>query len=171
MADIYDTGSRAAVADEGTTLGTFLDYLREALVAKVTGVSEEDARRRLVRSATTLAGLVKHLARVEMSWFQYRLAQVSVEELPELQRWLDDPESEFRVEGDETIDVLIARYRRQCELSREVASRFDLDHMVPHPVLGEVSARWITVHMIEETARHLGHADILREEIDGSTGD
>lgn len=171
MADIYDTGSKAAVADERTTLAAFLDYPREALVAKVTGVSEEDARRRLVPSDTTLAGLVKHLARVEMSWFQHRLAQIPVEELPELRSWLDDPEGEFHVEEDETIDVLVARYRRQCELSREVAARFDLEHVVPHPALGEVSARWITVHMIEETARHVGHADILREQIDGSTGD
>ena len=171
MADIYDTGSKAAVADERTTLAAFLDYLREALVAKVTGVSEEDARRRLVPSATTLAGLVKHLTRVEMSWFQHRLAQIPVEELPELEHWLDDPEGEFRIEEDETLDVLIARYRRQCELSREVAGRFDLDHVVPHPALGQVSARWITVHMIEESARHVGHADILREQIDGSTGD
>ena len=171
MADIYDTGPKAAVADEPTTLWAFLDFYREALVAKVTGVSEEDARRRRVPSATTLAGLVKHLARVEMSWFQHRLGQIPVEDLPELARWLDDPEAEFRVEEDETLDVLIERYRRQCELSREVAARFDLDHVVPHPALGEVSARWITVHMIEETARHLGHVDILREQIDGSVGD
>ncbi len=171
MADIYDTGANAAVADERTTLGTFLDYYREALVAKVIGVSEEDARRRLVPSATTLAGLVKHLSRVEMSWFQHRLAQIPVEDLPELRRWLDDPEGEFRVDEHETVDLLVARYQQQCETSRGVAARFELDHVVPHPSLGEVSARWITVHMIEETARHVGHADILREQIDGSTGD
>ncbi len=171
MADIFDTGDRAAVADERTTLAAFVDYYREALVAKVTGVSEADARRRLVPSATTLAGLLKHLSRVEMSWFQHRLAQIPVEDLPELRHWLDDPEGEFRVDQHETVDALVSRYRQQCKISREVAARFDLDHVVPHPAVGKVSARWITVHMIEETARHAGHADILREQIDGSTGD
>lgn len=124
MADIYDTGPTAAVADERTTLAAFLNYYREAFAAKVVGVSEEDARRRLVPSATTLAGLVKHLCRVEMSWFQHRLAQIPVENLPELRRWLDDPESKFLVVDDETVDLLVVRYRRQCEISREGRSTF-----------------------------------------------
>ncbi len=171
MADIYDTGQRAAVADERTTLETFLDYYREAVKAKLRGLSEEDARRRLVPSATTLSGLIKHLCRVEASWFQFRLAQMSPEDLPVLRGWIEDPERDFRVGPNETVDVLIAQYDEQCTLSRETAARFDLDHVVPHPALGQVSARWIYVHMIEETARHAGHADILREQIDGLTGD
>lgn len=171
MPDVFDTGKKAAVADERTTLAAFLDYYREAIKAKVRGVSEENARRRLVPSQTTLASLIKHLARVEMSWFQHRLAQVPLEELPYLRRVLEDPDSDFRVEPDETVESLIARYDEQCARSREIASQRDLDDVVPHPALGEVSMRWIIVHMIEETARHAGHADILREQIDGSTGD
>jgi hypothetical protein len=102
MANIFDTGELAAVADERTTLGVFLDYYREAVKAKVRGVSEEDARRRLVPSATTLAGLIKHLCRVEVSWFQHRLAQIPSGDLPAL-RWIDDdPDGDFRVAPHET---------------------------------------------------------------------
>lgn len=171
MVDIYDTGKVAAVADERTTLEAFLDYYRDVIKAKVRGVSEEDARRRLVPSATTLSALIKHLCRVEASWFQHRLAQMSADDLPLLRGWIDDPERDFRVAPAETVEVLIAQYDEQCFLSRETAARFDLDHVVPHPALGQVSARWIYVHMVEETARHAGHADILREQLDGTTGD
>jgi hypothetical protein len=171
MPDIYDTGQKAAVADERTTLEAFLDYYRQAMRSKVAGLSEEDARRRLVPSATTLSGLIKHLSRVEASWFQFRLAQADPEDVPVLRGWIDDPERDFRVGPEETLDLLVARYDEQCALSREAAARFDLDHVVPHPALGRVSARWIYVHMIEETARHVGHADILREQLDGSLGD
>jgi hypothetical protein len=171
VADVFDTGKLAAVADERTTLGAFLDYYREAVKAKVSGVSEEDARRRVVPSATTLAGLIKHLGRVEVSWFQHRLAQIPAEDLPALRLIANDPDGDFRVGPDETIESLIAEYDAQCARSRELAEKFQLDDVVPHPALGEVSLRWIFVHMIEETARHAGHADILREQIDGTTGD
>jgi hypothetical protein len=170
MADIFDTGKVAAVADERTTLETFLDYYREAVKAKVRDLSEEDARRRLVPSATTLAGLIKHLCRVEVSWFQHRLAQIPSEDLPVL-RWIDEPDGDFRVSPEETVEMLIAQYDEQCALSRQTAARFKLNEVVPHPALGQVSLRWIYVHMIEETARHAGHADILREQLDGTTGD
>lgn len=171
MANIFDTGELAAVADERTTLEAFLDYYRAAVKAKVRGLSEEDARRRLVPSATTLSGLIKHLCRVEASWFQHRLAQIPVDDVPVLRRAVEDPEDEFRLGPEETVEMLIARYDEQCALSRRAAAPFKLDDVVPHPALGQVSARWIYVHMIEETARHAGHADILREQIDGATGD
>jgi uncharacterized damage-inducible protein DinB len=171
MPDLFDTAESFAVADERTTIEAFLDYYREVIKAKVRGLSEEEARRRLVPTQTTLASLIKHLARVEMSWFQHRLDQTPLEELPDVQRVFEDPDSDFRVEPDETVEKLIARYDEQCARSREVAARKQLDDIVPHPALGEVTMRWILVHMIEETARHAGHADILREQIDGSTGD
>ncbi len=171
MADVFDTGEVAAVADERTTLAAFLDFYREVMKAKVRGLSEEDARRRLVPSLTTPAGLIKHLTRVEVSWFQHRLAQVPASDLPLLRGFQDDPERDWRIEPDDTVGGLIDEYDRQCELSRETTVAYELDHVVPHPYLGEVSLRWIYVHMIEETARHAGHADILREQIDGSTGD
>ena len=171
MPDVFDTGKVAAVANERTTLEALLDYCRDAIKAKLRGVSEEDARRRLVPSQTTLGGLIKHLARVEVSWFQHRLGQIPVEDLPLLSRAIEDPESDFRVEEEDTVEALIARYEEQCARSREIAAHHELDDVVPHPVLGEVSMRWIVIHMIQETARHAGHADILREQIDGSTGE
>ena len=171
MPDVFDTGKVAAVANERTTLEALLDYCRDAVKAKLRGVSEEDARRRLVPSQTTLGGLIKHLARVEVSWFQHRLGQIPVEDLPLLSRAIEDPESDFRVEEEDTVEALIARYEEQCARSREIAAHHELDDVVPHPVLGEVSMRWIVIHMIQETARHAGHADILREQIDGSTGE
>ena len=171
MADVFDTGKIAAVADERTTLNAFLDYYRDAVKAKLRGLPDEDANRKLVQSDTTLASLIKHLARVEMSWFQHRLAQTPLEELPYLQRVFEDPDSDFRIDAGESTDILIARYDEQCARSREIASTKQLDDVVPHPALGEVSMRWIMVHMIEETARHAGHADILREQIDGTIGD
>jgi hypothetical protein len=170
MGDIFDIGEASAVADERTTLEVFLDYYREAVKGKARGLSDEDARRHLVPSATTLLGLIKHLCRVEVSWFQHRLAQIPSEELPAL-RWIDQPDGDFRIAPEETVETLLAQYEEQCAVSRETAARFELDDAVPHPVLGEVSLRWIYVHMIEETARHAGHADILREQLDGSTGD
>jgi uncharacterized damage-inducible protein DinB len=171
MADVFDTGKIAAVADERTTLNTFLDFYREAVKAKLRGLSEEEANRRLVPSDTTLAALIKHLARVESSWFQHRLAQTPLENLPNLQGFFDDPDSDFRVDPSETVETLLTHYDEQCAVSRAIADSKQLDDVVPHPVLGEVTMRWIMVHMIEETARHAGHADILREQIDGSTGD
>jgi hypothetical protein len=169
MAHIYDTGERAGAADERTTLEVFLDHYRGVVASKVRGLTEEQARHRLVPSAPTLAGILKHLHRVEVSWFQHRLAQIPAERLPVLATVDDD--GDWRVGPDEDVDTLIAAYEAQCAVSRDTAAGFPLDHTVPHPHLGEISLRWIYVHMIEETARHAGHADILREQLDGSQGD
>ena len=160
----------AAVAEERPTLEVFLDLYRNEVTRKVRGMSEEDARRRLVPSATTLGGIVKHLRRVELHWFQRTLAQTPDSELPPIP-W-DDPDATFRVEPEDTLEGLIADYDRQCELSRRIAAQHELADTAPHPhpELGKVSLRWIYVHMIEETARHAGHADILREQIDGTVG-
>ena len=76
----------------------------------------------------------------------------------------------WELADDETVASLVAEYRRACEESRQTAARFALDDTVPQRRLGRVSLRWIYVHMIEETARHVGHADILREQTDGAAG-
>lgn len=149
-------------------LEAFLDHQREVVKHKVAGLADPDGRRRLVPSPTTLAGLVNHLAAVERSWFQRRLAQRSEEEIAAHAAGDDDS---WVVGGDKGLDDLVADYDQACRESRQVAGRFALDDVVPHPRSGHVSLRWIYVHMIEETARHAGHADILREQIDGATGD
>lgn len=147
---------------EREVLETFLDYQRGVVRRKATGLTEEQARRRHVPSSTTVAGLLKHLALVEHNWFVRVLGQ-----LPSV---LPDPEVSFAVGEEETVPGLIAAYEAACARSRESAAKYPLDHVVPHEWLGQVSLRWILTHMIEETARHAGHADILRELTDGATG-
>ena len=150
---------------EREVLEAFLDMYRQIIRRKVAGLPADQLRQRLVPSRTTLAGLIQHLTSVEQEWFQLVLAQRSPEEMDG--RPADDG---WAVRRGETADSMIAEYDRACEVSREVASGFGLDDAAPHPRLGQVSLRWVYVHLIEETARHAGHADILREQIDGATG-
>jgi hypothetical protein len=176
MTDVSSTPSLypndlVSTVDERVMLETFLDNYRAETIRKVRGVSEEDARRRLVPSATTLGGILKHLRWVELSWFQRVLGQQPPESLPPVP-WTDaDPDADFRMEEGETVSSLIEEYEAECARSRGRAARHRLDDVGPHHRLGQVSLRWIYLHMIEETARHVGHADILREQIDGSSGD
>ncbi len=149
---------------EREVLEAFLDLYRTILARKVAGLTDEQLRARHVASGTTLAGLVKHLAGVEREWFQAVLAGRQAEDLglPDAGGWT--------VSDCETGGSLLADYERACAESRQVAAGLALGQTVPHPRLGQVSLRWIYVHMIEETARHAGHADILREQTDGATG-
>jgi len=155
----------ASVADERQTLEAFLDDYREIVVRKISGLSDGDVRRHLVPSATTVGGLVKHLRWAEYGWFD----QLLQERLDDNRR-PHDREWEFALSDDEHLPTLIADYQQQCEQSRRIAANFPLDHTVPHRHLGRVSLRWIYIHMIEETARHCGQIDILREQLDGATG-
>lgn len=152
-----------AAAGERPVLETFLDLYRDAVVRKVTGVSDEDARRRLVPSLTTLGGLLRHLRYVETEWFGQVLAGHDADQPP-------GPDGDFQVGPADTVATLVADYERACAASREVAATMGLDDTVAHERLGRVSLRWVYVHLVEETARHAGHADILRELLDGSTG-
>ena len=156
---------RDATADERESLEAFLDMYRDLLRNKLAGLSDEDAGRKLVPSDTTLAGLLKHLTLVERNWFVGHLAErgdVVVHPGAGDPSWGLGP-------GD-TVAALLAGYEQACEVSRRTAAGFDLDHTVPQRELGRISLRWIYLHMIEETARHVGHADILREQTDGRTG-
>ncbi|MFF5055321.1 DinB family protein [Micromonospora sp. NPDC000663] len=157
----------ARTGDERAVLDSFLDFHRGVVLRKVRGLTDADARQRLVPSATTLAGLVKHLTMVERNWFPTLLAPEAGDVYLTA---TEDEVAHFTIGDEDTVAALVEAYERACDRSREVVARFDLDHVVPHPQLGEVSVRWILVHMIEETARHAGHADILRELTDGSTG-
>jgi uncharacterized damage-inducible protein DinB len=156
-----------ATGTERDVLEAFLDFYREVMVRKVSGISEDQARQRLVPSLTTLAGLVRHMIGVERGWFQRVLAGRPAEDIG---RGVGGGDDSWELGADETVEVLVEEYRRTCEQSRQTAARFALGDAVPHRRLGQVSLRWIYVHMIEETARHAGHADILREQTDGATG-
>lgn len=147
-------------------LETWLDVAREEVVSKIDGLSEEDIRRRLVPSLTTIGGVVKHLRWVETGWFHQLLGTRSGDS-----RRTHARDWEFTVQPDETGALLVDAYREACARSREVAEGYGLDDVVPHQSMGEVSVRWIFVHLIEETNRHAGQLDILREQIDGGTGE
>ncbi|MFJ2780152.1 MULTISPECIES: DinB family protein [unclassified Kitasatospora] len=152
-------------ADEPTTLLTFLDYLREAVIGKTAGLSDEDARRPGVASGTSLLWLVRHLTAVELNWFVWAYRGADVEP------WDDDAPSP----GDETVAGSVAAYRAAIARANEViaAAATDLDHPGVRSLRPDAEApsmRWLLVHMIEETGRHAGHADILREQLDGSVG-
>ena len=157
-----------AVADERETLEWFLDYHRTALSGKLRGLSEQDARRRQVPSRTTLLGLVSHAAAVERNWFQHYLGGKPREEITGNARG-DDPSWDVAV--DKTIGDVITELESACAASRQIAAGFSLDQTVPHDQLGQVTLRFIYVNILTEYARHAGHADIIREQIDGVTGD
>ncbi len=168
MTTSLDEAEQVATGGEREVLERFLDYQRRAVRNKLVGVSEEDARRRLVPSLTTLGGLVKHLAAVERVWFQRVLAGHSPEAIT---GYASGDSRSWRLALDETVDDLLSEYESACATSREMAAAYALDDTGEHHRLGKVALRWIYAHMIEETARHAGHADILREQIDGATGD
>lgn len=144
-------------------LEKWLDVFRDTVAAKIDGLSEEDIRRRLVPSLTTVGGLVKHLRWVETGWFHQLLGARSGDI-----RRAHPRDWEFTVQPDDTAATLIAEYRAAYARSRELAAAYTLDDVVPEESMGSVSVRWIYVHLIEETARHAGHLDILREQIEVS---
>ncbi|MFF2659646.1 DinB family protein [Kitasatospora sp. NPDC058032] len=152
-------------ADEHTTLLSFLDYLRDCVIAKTAGLSDEDARRPGVASGTSLLWLVRHLTAVELNWFLWAYRGDEVE------LWDDDAPSP----GDETVAGSVAEYRAAIARANEViaaaADRLDRPGVRSlRPNAEAPSMRWLLVHMIEETGRHAGHADIVRERLDGSVG-
>ncbi|SDS89338.1 DinB family protein [Microlunatus soli] len=151
-------------ADERTALEGFLEQYRAIVLRKVVGLTDQQARRQLVASQTTVAGLIRHLRWVEDAWF------VEVLDGGRRPSWRDeDPEWQFR-SGDESLAELINEYQQACERSRTIAADHALDDTGQHWRFGAVSLRWIYVHMIEELARHAGHLDILREQLDGRSG-
>ena len=159
-----DTGGSVRTAKTRKALEAFLDAQRDAVVRKVAGVADESARRPLVPSGTTLAGIVKHLAFVERYWFQ----EVFAGGEPEYPWTEEDPDADWRVEPWETVDGLVRFYEAEIERSREISAA--AKSLKQRDSRNRASLRWILLHMIEETARHAGHADILRDQIDGATG-
>jgi hypothetical protein len=163
------------IADELTALTQFLDYHRATLVAKATGLDRAQLATRLEPSALTLAGLLKHAALVEDSWFGVVLLGQDEREPWASAPWDDDPDWEFTSAVDDEPDELFAIYGAACERSRAaVAEVGNLDAVSAGRSRrsGErFNLRWIMLHMLEETARHNGHADLLRESVDGTTGE
>jgi uncharacterized damage-inducible protein DinB len=158
-----------AVAAERTALSAWLDFHRATLIMKLDGLDDEQLRRSLVPSGTSLLGLVKHLTETEHGWFVNEYAQLGEAPLFETE---EDPEAGFRVEEHESTASIVDGYLAMCERCRTiVAAAPSFDQTVPNRRRGQVDLRRIMIHMIEETARHNGHADIIRELIDGAVGD
>jgi len=150
----------AIISGEKETLLAFLGYLRASVDHKLAGVSEDDARRSFVSSGTTLLGLVKHLAFVEVYWAQRRFAGLDV-------ALANDG---FELGPSDTVESVRRAYAQAGTRTDEIVSNCDdLEQPLARGSHG-LTLRWMLAHMVEETARHAGHVDILRELVDGSTG-
>jgi hypothetical protein len=153
-------------ADERDTLGGVLDYLRATVVNKVAGLSEEQARSAPVSPSTmTPIGLVKHLTAVERWWFSIDFAV-----RPVTPPWPDGTASDgFELAGDDSLASVVEGYVAECEASRDVVRAAGLGD--PARGVGmEFNLRYAVTHMIEETGRHCGHLDLMREVLDGKRG-
>jgi uncharacterized damage-inducible protein DinB len=157
------------VGDEREILTAYLDWHRQTFEMKCTGVPPERlSERGIPPSGMSLHGLVRHLAGVERWWFQ---TQFAGEDVPMLYYSDDDPGQDFDdLDGD--VAEAMAVWRAECDRSREiVANASSLDETGTHKATGNpVSLRRVLVHLIAEYARHNGHADLLRERVDGATG-
>jgi hypothetical protein len=166
-----------AQADEAAMLGAFLDYYRATLLIKAHGLSDEQARTAAVPpSDLNIMGLVRHMSEVERNWFQRWFIKADA---PSIYCADDDPDEDHDMHpgADDTLADAVAVFQREVDRSRQIAAGATPDTPAAH--IGESvhwagfnpSMRWILIHMTEEYARHCGHADLLRERIDGVVGD
>ena len=161
----------AFVADERAQLVGWLDLQRSLVRWKLEGLAEQDEHRAAVATSPlmTPAGLVSHLRWTEHCWFQVLYSNLPAEQNPQ---FADEPEdADFRVEGV-PLARLLDEYDAECARSNEVIGAHDLDEPGRNPDFGAGGAtlRWVLLHMLEETARHVGHLDLVREQLDGRTG-
>jgi hypothetical protein len=169
--DAADRTDPPQVADERETLTAYLDYHRDTLEVKCTGLSDEQLRERPVPpSKLSLLGLVRHLTDVERGWFGNCIARRGLR--PLYYSAPDNLDGDFDDLDDAPVVEVFAAWRATCNESREIAAAADsLDDLGARGDGSDVTLRWVMVHMIEEYARHNGHADLLRERIDGATGE
>ena len=152
--------------DERETLTQRLDFLRATAMIKASGLTDEQAFARPVpASDLTIGGLLKHLTGVERWWFSLDFARIDIE--PPWDE--DDPAGGFPIEPDDTITEIIDEYAAECERSRIAIGDHPLDAMARGDDM-HFNLAYALTHMVEETARHCGHLDLLRESIDGATG-
>jgi uncharacterized damage-inducible protein DinB len=163
-----------ATTSEQDALAQYLDYQRETILLKTQGLTKEQLGQRIPTSSLTLAGILYHLALVEESWFEERFSGLEARDDWRNVDWEADPDWEFRTATEREPDWLRARYRDAINRSRQVVALADsLDDLsLAWKFRGQpYTLRWMILHLIEETARHAGHADLLREAIDGTVGE
>jgi uncharacterized damage-inducible protein DinB len=151
-------------------LAAWLDFHRATLEMKCAGLSPAELATRAAEPSTlSLLGLVRHMADVERSWFRRGLGG---EDAPPMYYSDTDPDGDFDNVDPASAAAAFATWRAECARAREVTAALpSLDVLMTRRTGQQVSARWVLVHMVEEYARHNGHADLLRERIDGATGE
>ncbi len=147
--------------DERTQLDAFIEEYRGAIEATLDGLTEEQARRRLLPSATTLLGLLKHVTWMQRVWFEEGVGGTSRRELG-LAQSVDES---FRLADDDTIASVTAAYREACVTARKAVADLPLDVVVTGHRAGPRTLRWVYLQVLRELTHHCGHADILREQV------
>ena len=153
--------------EEKESLQVALDRHRDAVLWKLEGLGDGDLRRQMTPSGTSLLGLVKHLAAVEYGWFCDTFGR-EAEPMPFDE---DDPDADLRIRPDETTGEVLAFYGRARAAADRAIDELEVEDTGTAWFGEAVTLRWVLIHMVEETARHAGHADIIRELIDGMAGD
>jgi uncharacterized damage-inducible protein DinB len=169
-ADHDELPEPGTTTDERTMLVEFLDYFRAVLERKVRDLDEDQVRVRVAASSIDLLGLVRHMAEVERWWFR----QVFTAEAADGIFGDHDPDIEWHHSTSDTLIDALDFWRAEVARAQHIVSgapSLDTIAAFRASARGDVSLRWILVHMIEEYARHCGHADLIREAIDGSVGD
>jgi uncharacterized damage-inducible protein DinB len=147
--------------DERTQLDAFIEDYRSAIEATLDCLTEEQARRRLVSSATTLLGLLKHVTWMQRVWFEECVGGTPLRELGLVQ----SPDESFRLSDDDTIATVTAAHREACATARTAIADLPLDAVVTGHPAGPRTLRWVYLQVLRELAHHCGHADILREQV------
>jgi hypothetical protein len=147
--------------DERTQLDAFVEDYRTAIESTLDGLTEEQARRGLVPSATTLLGLLKHVTWMQRVWFEECVGGTSRLELGMVQT----PDESFALSDDDTVASVTAAYRQACATARANVADLPLDAVVTGHRGGPRTLRWVYLQVLRELAQHCGHADILREQV------
>jgi uncharacterized damage-inducible protein DinB len=159
--------------DERHTVVTFLDFFRSVLLRKGAGLSHTELHTALPMSTLTIGGLLRHMTFVEEYWFRFVLLGEEYSEPWASAPWQEQPDWEFDTAPDCSPVELATQFEAAVDRSRSaLAARPGLDTVAARQSWGQdTTVRWILVHMIEEYARHCGHADLIRQSLDGATGD
>jgi hypothetical protein len=157
------------LGDERTQLHGWLDYYRDTLLWKCAGLTADELKRASVEpSSLTLLGLVRHMAEVERAWFRIRAMG---QDLPWIYCTDDNPDGDFDDVPTADAEADLAQFRAECAAADEAIAGMPLEHTFHHAERDlDITLRWAFVHVIEEYARHCGHADLIRERVDGATG-
>lgn len=163
-----DRQKTVLIAEERQMLQSWLDNQRQTLLWKCTGLTGDQLKQRSAEPSTlSLLGLVRHMTDVERSWFRTRVAGEKVDDLYPTDA---DEDADFNDIADADPQEAFDTFLAEIKLCDQAAADLSLEHTFLTPRDNQMSLRWVYVHMIEEYARHNGHADILRERIDGVTG-